>query len=257
MPKKYGNFDVRPRGQPKVAAAGAITRLFVVTDGDMTMMAYPSGGIGDPGGQFASNMMEVKNDRVAQWWFSGPSEGGMAPAPAAFAQKPAAAPAAAAPTSAPKPPDYSQYYPTPGAVTADMPTLINNGTGTRAERDGNKKLVAAFFDEFFNKGHTAVAAQYLSPALKSHIAGTPQGADFAAFAAQSKVKVTSADTSQVLFELAEGNVVNIGFPVPYNRDPGAWYTQNLVRVENGKITEWWYSSRAPGGPRYIWKKPAA
>ena len=244
-PKEYGNFDSRPRSGPKVPAPGAITRLFVVTDGDITMMAYPSGGIGDPGGQFGSNMMEVKNNRVTQWWFSGPSEGG--PPPGAVR---------AAPTGPSKPPDYSQYYPVPGAVTAGMPTLINDGTATPEVRDANKKIVTDFFNAFFNNGNTAAAAQYLSPELKSHIAGTPQGAAFADFAAKNKAKVTSADTSKVLFLLAEGDLVDIGFPVPFDGDPGAWYTQNLLRIENGKITEWWYSSRAPGAPRYKWKLPA-
>jgi len=244
-PLEYGNPDKHPRNGPKVAAAGAITRLFVVTDGNITMMAYPSAGIGDPGGQFGSNMMEVKNNRVTQWWFSGPSEGGPPPGSAP----------AAAPTGPRKQPDFTPYYPVPGTVTAGMPTVINDGTATPDQRAANKKLVTDFWNAFFNQGNTAAAARYLSPDLKSHVPNTPQGTAFADFATKNKATVTSADTSKTLFLLAEGNLVDIGFPVPFDGDPGAWYTQNLVRVENGKITEWWYSSRAPGAPRYHWKKP--
>jgi len=253
-PKEYGNPNAMPRSGPKVPAARAITRLFTITDGDITMMAYPSADPGDPGGKFASNMMEVKNGRVAQWWFSGPSEGGsMGPPPGGAAPRRTAA--APAPTTPPPAPDYTQYYPVPGVPTAGMPVIINVGTGTRAERDANKQLVTDFFNSFFNNNDSS-AAQYLSPDLKCHVTGCAQGADFAAFATRNKATVTSADTSKVLFLLAEGNLVDIGFPVYVDGDPGGWYTQNLVRVENGKITEWWYSSRARGAPRRRWKMPA-
>ena len=245
-PKEYGNPNGRPRTGTKAPTAAGITRLFTITDGDITMMAYPSANPGDPGGTFASNMMEVKHNRVTQWWFSGPSEGGVMGGP------PPAAPAPPAPRPVP---DYTRFYPIPGVPTAGMPVIINVGAASAAERDANKRLVAGFFDDFYNHGDVSAASRTLSPDLKCHVTGCPQGAGFASFASANKAKVTSADTSKVLFLLAEGNLVDIGFPIYVDGDPGGWYTQNLIRVENGKVTEWWYSSRAPGAPRRRWKMP--
>lgn len=34
-------------------------------------------------------------------------------------------------------------------------------------------------------------------------------------------------------------------------DPGAWYGQNLLRVKNGKIVEWWFSGYPAGSGREL------
>ena len=271
-PAEYRNPNARPAGAPHAAGPAALMRLFIVTDNDITMMAYPTQGENlDPGSRFASNMMEVKHNRVTQWWFSGPTNSDMsvpagpppggapgagAPGAAGAGAPPAGAPPAGAPPAGAAPaarradPDYSKWYPEMGPITVSMQSIIPLGaTTTRAERDANKKLVADFFDAFFNRKDASAASKYLSADLKNHIAGQPSGKDFVAFAQNNQAKVTADRTDAVLFNLAEGELVDIGWPAPQNGDPGAWYAQNLLRVKGGKIVEWWYSGFPYGSPR--------
>ncbi|MFT3906918.1 MAG: hypothetical protein QM718_11480 [Steroidobacteraceae bacterium] len=276
-PTEYKNPNPRAGGAPHAASPASLMRLFIVTDNDITMMAYPTReGDLDPGARFASNMMEVKHGRVTQWWYSGPTNSdtsarpaaapggaggppaganaagapGAAPGAAAPGGKPPGGAAGAAPRAAETTPDYSKWYPQMGPITVSMQSIIPLGeTTTRAQRDANKKLVATFFDEFFNKKNYAVADRYLSADLKNHIANAPSGKDFAGFAQKNQKKVTADRTDAVLFLLAEGELVDIGWPAPQNGDPGAWYGQNLLRVKDGKIVEWWYSGFPYGSPR--------
>jgi len=231
-PEQYENPTPARGGGPRSASAQQLTRLFSVTDGAITMMAYPGEGDVDPGAWFASNMFETKNSKVTQWWFSGPTQGEMGAAPGG--QR-----------------DFSQYYPQMGNTVVGMPMVIANGTATRAERDANKVLVTEFFNEFFNNKNYSSASKYLSPDLVSHIKDSPQGSQFVNYARDNQVMVTAADTSQVLFLLADGELVDIGWPYEFNGDPGAWYAQNLLRVQEGKIVEWWYSTYPEGQPRFI------
>ncbi len=266
QPKKFNNPSPNAASTPRSSTAAQLTRLFSVTDGDITMMAYPGGDDdGDPGEQFASNMFETKQGKVTQWWFSGPTQGGtMMAGPPPNAQGMAAAGAGAPPAGAPPagaaapagmaagapaPRDFTKFYPKAGNTIVGMPMVIPNGTATRAERDANKKLVTEFFDEFFNKKNYAVASKYLSAELKSHVKGSSQGNAFVEFAKSNPAKVTAPKTDQVLFLLADGELVDIGWPRVINGDPGAWYGQNLLRVKGGKIVEWWYSGYPDMQPR--------
>jgi predicted SnoaL-like aldol condensation-catalyzing enzyme len=234
------------------------------------MMAYPTrDSAEDPGRRFASNMMEVKQGRVTQWWFSGPTNMDMsAPraAPPPAAAPPNGVPAGPAANSAPPPgavaatpaaPDYSKFYPQMGNVTISMQSIIPTGTiTTREQREANKRLVSSFVDEFFNKKNYAIAEKLVSGSIRNHIAGQPSGAEFVAFARANPEKVAGANTIQVLFLLGEGELVAIGYPVMHNGDPGAWYAQNLARVQDGKIVEWWFSGYPYGAPRFVnpWNK---
>lgn len=255
-PTEYHNPNPTRSSGPHAAPPAALMRLFVVTDGDLTMMAYPTREPDlDPGARFGSNMFETQHGRVTQWWYSGPTNFDPAARGAAPAGAPPAAAAAGAPAPAPMPqtpPDYSRWYPQSGTTVVSMQAVIPQGAVTsRAERDANKKLVASFFDAFFNQKNYAAAQSYLSSDLKSHVIGSSQGGAFADYARSNRAKVTAEKTDSVLFLLAEGELVDIGWPVPHNGDPGAWYAQNLLRVKNGKITEWWYSGYPNGSPRLV------
>ncbi|MGC3982191.1 MAG: hypothetical protein QM808_13120 [Steroidobacteraceae bacterium] len=282
-PEKFKNPTPNRSSGPHTADANALTRLYSVTDGDITMMGYAGMGAGDPGARFGSNMFETKQGRVTQWWWSGPTNtdmpamtegmnagaaaGGMAAggapgaAPgAAPGGAPGAAPGGAAPGAAggmaagapaSTPTDFTKFYPEKGITIVGMPMVINNGKASRAERDANKKLVSEFFDEFFNKKNYAVASKYLADNLINHSENQPAGKDFAAYAQKNQDKVTAPKTDQVLFLLADGELVDIGWPSPRYGDPGAWYGQNLVRVKNGKIVEWWFSGYPTGKGREL------
>lgn len=268
QPEKFKNPSPMRSTGPHTADANALTRLYSVTDGDITMMAYAGMGTGDPGARFGSNMFETKQGKVTQWWWSGPTNTDMAmmppaegmnagatgmagAAPGAPAGPSAAAAGGMAAGAAATPTDFTKWYAEKGITIVGMPMVINNGKATRAERDANKKLVTEFFDEFFNKKNYAVASKYLAENLINHSADQPSGKDFVAYAQKNQDKVTAPKTDQVLFLLADGELVDIGWPSPRFGDPGAWYGQNLLRVKGGKIVEWWFSGYPTGKGREL------
>jgi predicted SnoaL-like aldol condensation-catalyzing enzyme len=219
--------------------ARALRLLFAITDGDLTMMAYPTGGGGDPSARFGSNMLEVKNGRVTQMWYSGPTT----------------VDPGAVPLSPPVPDDLTAWFPAPGDSVGRLALPLATITASRAQRDANKQVVEQFIRDFFVRGDTKAAQAVLSPDLKSHVPGVPSGHDFAVVAHKHQDKVVAPDPQQELFALADGELVAIGFPVPYAGDAGAWYAQTIVRVRHGRITEWWYSGYPAGHPRRVWKMP--
>jgi predicted SnoaL-like aldol condensation-catalyzing enzyme len=261
-PKEFQNPNAQPSRPPHAATPAQLTRLFIVTDGDLTNMAYPQRGDNeDPGRRFASNMMEVKHGRVTQWWFGGPTNMDTSPGAARAGGPPPAGaappPAGAPPAAAPAPPDYSKFYPELGNTTVSMQAIVPLGAATtRAQRDANEQVVATFVDQFFNKKNDAIADSLLAKDIKNHAEGQPSGADFVAYARANPAKVVGEKTDAVLFMIAEGELVNIGYPVTHNGDPGAWFAQNLVRVKDGRIVEWWFSGYPYGAPRFVnpWNK---
>ncbi|MGC3979752.1 MAG: hypothetical protein QM808_00650 [Steroidobacteraceae bacterium] len=208
-----------------VTAPALQTRLFAITDGALSFWAYGSRG-GDPGRFFGSNLVEVKNGKVTQEWYSGPTFTLPSDAKAA---------------------DPAQWYPAPYQQVANTQFVVPIATATIAQREANKKLVSDFWDAFFVRKEAA-AAQLLSPTLRNHIVDQPSGAEFANFARQNPGKVTSPKIDRPLFVMGEGDLVIIGYPVELLSDPGAWYTTNMVRVKEGKIVEWWYSGYPEGHP---------
>lgn len=215
-----------PATPPKPAAPLALqTRLFAITDGDLTLWAYASRG-GDPGRFFGSNLAEVKSGKVTQEWYSGPTFSLPADAKAA---------------------DPAQWYPGPYPQVANIQFVLPINAASTAQRETNKKLVSDFWDAMFVRKEAA-ASQLLSPNLRNHIADQPSGAEFATFVRQNPGKVTAPKIDRPLFVMGEGDLVAIAFPVELLSDPGAWYAMNLVRVKDGKIVEWWYSGYPEGSP---------
>jgi predicted SnoaL-like aldol condensation-catalyzing enzyme len=206
---------------PGQASAGP---LFVITDGDLTMLAAPGAGA-DPGAHFTANLFEVQNGKITQIWYSGPVGGAGAP---------------------PRSDDPR------ACVASDEPAQAPDRHATRVQRNAALRLVAQFIQDFFVDGDTEAAARVLAPDLISHVPGVPSGRDFAAVAHKHQDRVVAPDPGQELFALADGELVAIGFPVPYASDPGARFAQTVVRVRDGRITEWWYSGYPAGHPRRAW-----
>jgi predicted SnoaL-like aldol condensation-catalyzing enzyme len=202
------------------------TRLVSITDGDITIAPFATRGE-DPGRFFGSNMFEVKNGKVTQEWYSGPT----------FKQ----------PEDTKTVQDFSRWYAAPYRQAGNVQFVVRMNPASRAEREANKRLVASFFDNYFRRQKRS-ASKLLSADLRSHIDGTPQGAAFAEYARNNRAKVTSPDATQTLFLLGQGDLVAIGFAVPLLGDPGAWFATNLLRVKAGKIVEWWYSGYPKGTP---------
>jgi predicted SnoaL-like aldol condensation-catalyzing enzyme len=227
-------------------------RLLVMSDGDLTLFVYPNRNADDPASTLGSNLFSHKDGKLTAWYYSGPQAGQGGP-PAA-PPPPAAGTTAAAPAAPPAPPpprDYSKMYQGYTASNGSV-VIMNAGASSAAERAANKKLVLNFWNDFFVH-KKASAAKALSPALTNHVPGQPSGAEFAAYATRNPFNVTAQKLDDVLFTIAQGDLVAIGFPFPVNGDPGAHYLTNLVRVKEGKIVDWWFSgmvapyAKAPPG----------
>jgi predicted SnoaL-like aldol condensation-catalyzing enzyme len=223
---EHGNSD------PRISRPGiALHPLFAITDGDLTMTADANGGPGDPSARFTSSVMEIRNGRVTQMWQSGPVGVDLAPPPG----------------------NQTKWFASPGEAFGPIRVIVPNGAASRAQRDANKQLVEDFIQNFFGKGDAKAATQDLAPDIKSHVPGVPSGPDFAVIARKHQEKVASPDVEHELFALADGELVAVGFQVPYAGDLGARYAQIIVRVQGGTITEWWYSGYPSGHPR-VWKR---
>ena len=177
----------------------------VIGEADLTLFAYRAGG-GDADAR-VSRLVEVKNGRVTQLWYSGPTQPGL----------PSVAPAR-------------------GGVSA-------------AEQAANKRLVEGLIHALFIEGDDAAAARALAPDVQSHVPGVPSGRGWAVVARKHQDRVVAPDVQTELFALADGDLVAIGFPVPFAGDPGAWYALSIARVRDGRITDWWYSGLPAGHPR--------
>jgi len=201
------------------------TRLFSITDGNLSLWAYASRG-GDPGRFFGSNLAEVKDGKVTQEWYSGPTFDLPADVQAA---------------------DPEQWYPPPYPQVANIEFVIPVNAVSDQQEAANKALVSEFWDAMFVRKERSVM-DMLSPDLVNHIPDQPSGKAFASFAQSNPGKVTAPDIDRPLFVLAEGDLVAIAYPVELLSDPGAWYTLNLVRVKDDQIVEWWYSGYPEGTP---------
>ena len=217
----YAAYLAAPDPSDPDAASLRTTPLAVITDGALTMVAT-AGPVG-----FTSILAEIGHGRIMQMWYSGPI-----------------------------PPDLNHPSATPLPPPASSSPTLSDYTADRARRDADKALAMDFFTSFFGRGEAAAAARDLSPALRSHIPGVPSGPGFALVARKHQDRVTGADVATPLFLLAQGDLVAIGFPVPRAGDPGGGYAQNLLRVQDGRIVDWWFSGNPAGGPGVSWVKPA-
>ncbi|MGC3983059.1 MAG: hypothetical protein QM808_17535 [Steroidobacteraceae bacterium] len=237
-------------------------RLLVMTEGDLTLFVYPNKSSDDPASSFGSNLFSHKNGKLTAWWYSGPmanqgmppggdgmgADGMAAGGMGAEGMAAGAAPgmAAAAPT-----PDYSKLYKGYTASTGAS-VVMSTGTASITQRAANKKLVLSFINDFFVQKKSDVANKYLATSLKNHSKDQPSGSEFATYAAKNADKVTAPKTNQILFSIADGDMVAVAHPMPVNGDPGGHYALNLARVQDNKIVDWWYS----GYPSEYTKTPA-
>jgi len=143
--------------------------------------------------------------------------------------------------------------------------LIPSGVKNPATEEANRALVLDFWANFFS-GHTDEWAKWLSPDFVNHDPFEPSGgkafADFVAANARQRPAPPTAvqrapppRSPDRLFVMADGDLVLVVYPGDNPLDITENVHGNIVRVKNGKITDWWLIGQFPGrtGP----KKPYA
>jgi len=135
--------------------------------------------------------------------------------------------------------------------------LIPSGVKNPATEEANRALVLDFWANFFN-GHTDEWAKWLSPDFVNHDPFEPNGgkafADFVAANARRRPASQKAPPSRStdrLFVMADGDLVLVVYPGDNPLDITENVHGNIVRVKNGKITDWWLIGQFPGraGPK--------
>jgi predicted SnoaL-like aldol condensation-catalyzing enzyme len=141
-----------------------------------------------------------------------------------------------------------------GAVTV----IIPSGKKDSKKEEANRKLVLEWFDDFWNHGNFSNWPKYMAADFRNHDPAEPAvGAQALAdwLAERSKAsgrgKPAPKDPYAKLFVMADGDLVFISHSPTINRDanvdPARTFGGNILRVENGKIVEWWFSGMTGGG----------
>ena len=146
---------------------------------------------------------------------------------------------------------------------AQAAVLIPSGAKNPATEEANRALVLDFWANFFS-GHTDQWAKWLAPDFVNHDPFEPNGgkafADFVAANARRAPPAASQKASPPrakdrLFVMADGDLVLVVYPGDNPQDVTENVHGNIVRVKNGKITDWWLIGQFPG--RTGVKKPIA
>lgn len=130
--------------------------------------------------------------------------------------------------------------------SAQAAILIPSGDKGSAKEEANRALVLDFWNNFF-AGQTDNWAKWLSSDFVNHDPYEPSGgkvfADFvkanAMRGAQSTNKPAPRPTPDRLFLMADGDLVFIVYPGTNKEDLTENVHGNIVRVKDGKITDWW------------------
>jgi predicted SnoaL-like aldol condensation-catalyzing enzyme len=147
---------------------------------------------------------------------------------------------------------------------AQAAILIPSGKKDSAREEANRALVLDFWNNFFS-GKTDQWAKWLSPDFVNHDPYEPSGGEaFANFVkgnagGGSPPPAASGPTPAVgmqgepparsndrLFLMADGDLVLIVYPGSNQQDLTEEVHGNIVRVYNGKITDWWLIGSFPG-----------
>jgi predicted SnoaL-like aldol condensation-catalyzing enzyme len=139
--------------------------------------------------------------------------------------------------------------------------MIPSGRKSSAREEANRKLVLAWFDDFWNKGNFDHWPRYLAPDFRNHDPAEPKvGAqalvDWLNQRLQDSGHAKPPPKTQTahLFVMADGDLVFVAHMGAPNTDPtidpAASFAGNMLRVAHGKIVEWWYTgpSGAPAAP---------
>ncbi len=144
--------------------------------------------------------------------------------------------------------------------------LIPSGSKDKVKEEANRALVMDFWNNFFS-GKTDQWAKWLSPDFVNHDPYEPSGGEaFAKFVkgnegggVQGQAATQSAPppatgmqgepqgrSNDRLFLMADGDLVLIVYPGSNKNDLTEDVHGNIVRVYNGKITDWWLIGSFPG-----------
>ena len=136
--------------------------------------------------------------------------------------------------------------------------LIPSGKPDTRKEEANKRLVLAWQDDFWNKGNFQNWPKYMAANFRNHDpAEPPVGAQAlvdwleARLKEEGRSKPAPRPTITKLFLIADGDLVFAPGGMPNTNpaiDPGRTFGGNVIRVENGKIVEWWYTGQIVGGP---------
>jgi predicted SnoaL-like aldol condensation-catalyzing enzyme len=130
-----------------------------------------------------------------------------------------------------------------GAERAEI--LIPSGKKDAAKEEANRALVLDFWANFFGS-QTDQWRKWLSPDFVNHDPYEPSGGEaFAKFVQQNAANnprpanAAPRPTPDRLFLMADGDLVFIVYPGNNKEDLTENVHGNIVRVINGKITDWW------------------
>lgn len=136
--------------------------------------------------------------------------------------------------------------------------MIPSGKADTAKEEANKRLVLAWHDDFWNKGNFQNWPKYMAADFRNHDpAEPPVGAQALVDWLEARMKESGRGKpapkpmQTKLFVIAEGDLVFITGGQPNtdpNVDPARTFGGNIIRVENNKIVEWWYTGAIVGGP---------
>lgn len=136
------------------------------------------------------------------------------------------------------------------AQLAPAAILIPSGEKNSSKEEANRALVLDFWAKFF-RGGTDDWAKWLSPDFVNHDPYEPSGGKtFADFVKANAMRAAAAPPSSTtprpaptepdrLFFMADGDLVLIVYPGNNPEDLTENVHGNIVRVKDGKITDWW------------------
>ncbi len=139
-------------------------------------------------------------------------------------------------------------------IPARAEVLIPSGQKNSATEEANRALVLDFWANFFS-GHTDQWRQWLSPDFVNHDPFEPNGgqafADFVGANDRARGpapggKAPPKRSADRLFVLADGDLVEVIYPGDNAQDITENVHGNIVRVKDGKITDWWLIGQFPG-----------
>lgn len=136
--------------------------------------------------------------------------------------------------------------------------MIPSGKPDTAKEEANKRLVLAWHDDFWNKGNFHNWPKYMAADFRNHDpAEPPVGAQALVDWLEARLKQSGRGKpapraiQTKLFVIAEGDLVFISGGRPNTDpavDPARTFGGNIIRVQDGKIVEWWYTGAIVGGP---------
>ncbi|MGC3981230.1 MAG: hypothetical protein QM808_08235 [Steroidobacteraceae bacterium] len=142
-----------------------------------------------------------------------------------------------------------------GPLNSNAAILIPSGAKDSKTEEANRTLVLAFWKEFFNEMKPESWPKYLSKDFVNHDPYEPSGGqEFADYikANNTRLNRKAGPEKDRLFVLADGDLVMVIYPGNNKEDLTDNVHGNIVRVKDGKITDWWIvgdSGRPAGTPK--------